>query len=148
MKHYQDTQISPYSAAQIYALVLDIERYPEFLPWCRAARIVERGEGRMLGELVISFKHITESYVSEVTFIPPENDASGRIDVKLVRGPFKHLENHWVFTPLPNGGTQISLELAFQFRSRLLDSIIGMLFGKATIKMAAAFKDRADQLYK
>jgi coenzyme Q-binding protein COQ10 len=147
MKHYSDTQISPYAPHQLFGLVLDIERYPEFLPWCRAARILERGEGRLLGELVISFKHITESYVSEVIFTPPADGREGRIDVRLVRGPFKHLENHWVFTPRADGGTEIALDLTFQFRTRLLDSLIGMLFGKATLKMAAAFKQRADDLY-
>lgn len=148
MKNYHDTQISPYSPAQLYALVLDIERYPEFLPWCRAARILERGEGRVLGELVISFKGITESYVSEVTFTPPQENAEGAIDVALVRGPFKHLENHWKFIPRADGGTDINLHLAFAFRSKLLDSMIGMMFGKATTKMAAAFKERADELYR
>lgn len=147
MKNYHDTQHSPYTPRQLYDLVLDIERYPEFLPWCRAARVLERQEGRLLGELVISFKHITEGYVSEVTFTPPEGEKEGKIDVKLVRGPFKHLENHWVFIPKEEGGTEIRLHLAFQFRSRLLDSLIGMLFGKATVKMAEAFKNRADTLF-
>lgn len=147
MKHHHDTQISPYSPRQLFDLVIDIERYPEFLPWCRAARILERGEGRLLGELVISFKHISESYVSEVTFTPPGDNITGIIDVKLVRGPFKHLENHWKFIAREQGGTEIKLDLAFQFRSRLLDSLIGLLFGKATLKMAEAFKQRAHDLY-
>ncbi len=66
-----DTQKLPYSTEQLFDLVIDIERYPEFLPWCRAARILERGENRLLAELVVCFKHITESYVSEVTFRRP-----------------------------------------------------------------------------
>ncbi len=147
MQHYQDTQVSPYSPRQLFDLVLDIEKYPEFLPWCRAARILSREEDKLLGELVISFKHITESYVSEVSFAPPEGTQEGRIDVRLVRGPFRHLENHWRFVPLENGGTEIKLDLAFQFRTRLLDTFIGLLFGKATVKMAVAFKERADKLY-
>lgn len=147
MKHYHDTQRSTYAPRQLYDLVLDIEKYPEFLPWCRAARILSREEGTLLGELVISFRHITESYVSEVTFTPPEESSEGRIDVKLVRGPFRHLENHWQFIPMQDGGTEIKLSLAFQFRTRLLDSLIGLLFGKATLKMAHAFKQRADELY-
>lgn len=147
MQHYHDTQVSPYSPRQLFDLVLDIEKYPEFLPWCRAARILSREENKLLGELVISFKHITESYVSEVSFTAPDSGQEGCIDVKLVRGPFKHLENHWRFLPLEDGGTEIKLELAFQFRTRLLDTLIGMLFGKATMKMAAAFKERADRLY-
>jgi coenzyme Q-binding protein COQ10 len=148
MHRYQDTQQSPYSTRQLFDLVLDIERYPEFLPWCRAARILEREGGQMKAELVVSFKHITESYVSEVTFSRPASPKEeGIIEVRLLQGPFKHLSNHWKFTPMGDGGTEISLALEFQFRSRLLDSVIGMLFGKATSKMALAFKQRADALY-
>jgi coenzyme Q-binding protein COQ10 len=148
MHTYHDTQQSQYSTRQLFDLVIDIERYPEFLPWCRAARILERGDGRMLAELVISFKHITENYVSEVTFKTPQSPQdSGSIDVNLVRGPFKYLTNKWAFTPLPDGGAQIALDLSFKFRSMLLDSIIGLLFGKASKKMVLAFKERADALY-
>jgi len=147
MHHYSDTQQQPYSTRQLFDLVMDIERYPAFLPWCRAARILERGENRLRAELIISFKHITESYVSEVTFRRPENDQEeGFIDVSLVHGPFEHLNNHWNFIP-KDGGAEITLKLSFQFRSRLLDSLIGALFGKASAKMVAAFAARADALY-
>jgi coenzyme Q-binding protein COQ10 len=148
MHTYQDTQISPYSPGQIFDLVIDIERYPEFLPWCRASRILKREEGRMLAELVVSFKHITESYVSNVVYRRPDiGSEEGFIDVTLVQGPFTRLENHWKFRLLPDGNTEISLHLTFQFRSRILDSIIGMLFGKASARMINAFKQRADALY-
>lgn len=148
MHSYSDTQQSPYSPQQIFDLVMDIERYPEFLPWCRAARVLERGEGRLIAELVVRFRNITESYVSEVIHACPGTPSdAGTIDVRLIQGPFKHLSNHWTFTPLPGGGTAIGLDLAFQFRSRLLDSLIGLLFGKAEAKMAVAFRQRADALY-
>jgi coenzyme Q-binding protein COQ10 len=148
MHSHSDTQQSPYSPQQIFDLVIDIERYPEFLPWCRAARVLERREGSLTAELVVSFKHITESYVSEVTYTRPQApDDEGRIDVRLLKGPFKRLENHWVFSARPGGGTEIGLHLAFQFRSKLLDSLIGLLFGKASARMALAFKQRADALY-
>jgi coenzyme Q-binding protein COQ10 len=148
MHDYQDTQHSPYCPQQLFDLVIDIERYPEFLPWCRAARIIERSEKRLLAELVVSFKHITESYTSEVTFERPVSEQdSGFIDVNLVQGPFDHLNNHWNFTTSAQGGSDIMLKLSFKFRSRILDSVIGMLFGKATAKMALAFKQRADALY-
>ncbi len=147
MHSYRDIQTSPYSTQQIFDLVLDIERYPEFLPWCRAARILEREESRLTAELVVSFKHVTESYASEVLFTRPEEPTDkGLIDVRLLQGPFKHLSNNWVFTPLSTG-SEIALDLAFQFRSRLLDSLIGPFFGKASQKMAMAFKQRADALY-
>ena len=148
MHMYRDIQQSPYTTRQLFDLVLDIERYPEFLPWCRAARVLERTDGRIVGELVVSFKHFTESYTSEVTFTRPSDDMpDGVIDVRMIQGPFKHLSNHWTFAPLPQGGSEIALELEFEFRSKLLDSLIGMLFGKATAKMAGAFTQRAHALY-
>jgi coenzyme Q-binding protein COQ10 len=149
MRTLHDVQYSPYSPAQLFDLVIDIERYPEFLPWCRAARILKRAESGMQAELVVHFKHITENYVSDVTFVrpSPENQQTGMIEVTQASGPFETLVNHWRFTPLPEGGTEIKLELRFRFRSRLLDAVIGLLFGKAVGKMAKAFKDRADALY-
>lgn len=148
MRHFNDLQQSPYSSLQLFELVMDIERYPEFLPWCRASRILERSGETIRAELVISFKHITESYTSEIRFQrPADGSAKGIIDVKMLRGPFETLENHWKFTPLAEGGCEIALQLSFQFRSRLLDSIIGLLFGKASAKMVDAFRKRADSLY-
>ena len=148
MHNYQDNCNSPYSSQQLFNLVIDIEKYPSFLPWCRASRILEKRDNLIIAELVISFKHITESYVSEVTFTQPDSkDDIGVINVKMIRGPFSHLENHWKFTPLAEGGSEISLQLSFKFRSKILDTIIGMLFGKASAKMVNAFKERADALY-
>lgn len=148
MHHFQDTRQLPYTAQQLFNLVIDIERYPEFLPWCRAARILERSESRIIGELIIHFKHITESYVSEVTFKRPEEaKENGFIDVKLIRGPFEKLENHWQFRAIDEKNTEIALDLSFKFRSRILDSLIGLLFGKASIKMVNAFEKRANDLY-
>ena len=148
MHKYQDIQQSPYSPQQLFDLVIGIERYPEFLPWCRAARIIERTDTHLLAELVVSFKHVTESYVSRVTFKRPASARDdGFIDVDLVQGPFENLNNHWDFKPRSDGGTDISLKLTFKFRSKILDSIIGMLFGKAAAKMGLAFKQRADALY-
>ncbi|MDX2112302.1 MAG: type II toxin-antitoxin system RatA family toxin [Alphaproteobacteria bacterium] len=142
MHSHRETQHSPYTPEQLFALVSDVERYPEFIPWCRAARILERGEGQFLGELMISFANISESYVSRVTLTP-----HSAIDVSLVRGPFKKLSNHWRFTPKAEGGTQIDFSLEFEFRSRLLETLIGALFSRATAKMVAAFSTRADALY-
>ena len=141
MHHITTQETSPYSQQQLFDLVADIERYPEFLPWCRAARILERRENQLIAELVISFKHITEQYTSCVTLHEPD-----RIDVTLVKGPFEHLENHWKFIPA-NQGTTIEIDISFAFKSRLLDRLIGGLFERASQKMVAAFKERADILY-
>ena len=142
MPKHIEKQLSPYSAQQLFDMVADVAKYPQFLPWCRAARVTDRTENSFLGELIISFSHITESYTSKVTL----NPEAGTIDVIMVKGPFEHLTNHWVFTPTESG-TQIDFELDFKFRSKLLEKLIGPLFTKATHKMVGAFKERADQLY-
>lgn len=144
-KHTEVRQL-PYSPKQLYDLVVDIEKYPEFLPWCRAARIIERKPEEFLGELIISFAHLTERYTSKVTGEPPTSTQEGHIEVDLVKGPFHHLDNHWRFVP-KNGGTEIHFLVDFQFKSSLLEKMIGGVFTKAIEKMADAFNSRADALY-
>jgi coenzyme Q-binding protein COQ10 len=148
MPAHTEMQVLPYTTRQLFALVADIEHYPEFLPWCRAARILERGDNEFLGELIISFSHMSERYTSRVTLTPPaEENAPGSIDVALVKGPFSHLTNRWEFRPMDGGGSEIRFFLDFQFKSRLLESLIGGVFAKATLKMVEAFRERAEQLY-
>ena len=144
MPRHTEARFSPFTPAQLYALVIDVETYPEFLPWCRAARIIRREESSFFGELVISFKHITERYISKVTGHP--DAAEPCIEVTLVSGPFEYLTNHWRFEPT-EGGTTIHLMLDFKFRSRILETLIGGLFGRASEKMTRAFMQRAETLY-
>lgn len=147
MHRYHEIRILPYSPAQLLTMVLDIERYPEFLPWCRAARVVSREEeGRFLGELVISFSHLTERYTSRIMPHPPTETEAGTISVTLVEGPFKQLSNLWRFTPHPQG-CKIELELEFAFKSIVLDKMLGPMFGRACEKMVSAFTARAEVLY-
>lgn len=176
MHRYSETKILPYNPAQLFAMVVDIEKYPQFLPWCRGARIINReADGAFLGELIISFSHLTERYTSRVTPVAPESlrhsracpenppddmdprnisedddketsYSEGRIDVALVSGPFHHLNNHWRFVPHAQG-CEIHLDLDFEFKSKLLDKMIGGLFGRASAKMVSAFTARAHALY-
>jgi coenzyme Q-binding protein COQ10 len=138
----------PYTTRQIFDLVADVGKYPEFLPWCRAARVTPVTENQFLGELVIAFKGFTEKYTSRVSLTPPEDlQAPARVDVVMMEGPFHHLENHWELLPAPGGGTQINLNLDFQFKSKILEMLIGGLFQRASEKMVHAFRERADALY-
>lgn len=149
MPRHEETQISPYTPAQLFALVADVEKYPEFLPWCRAARILKHeGEHALLAELVISYKHFRERYTSRVTLFPAQNaDEDWRVEADMVEGPFEFLINRWRFTQKPGGGAKIEFLVDFRFRSRLLESLLGGFFGRASAKMAQAFKERADALY-
>ena len=149
MRTYTETRILPYSPEELFGLVLDIEKYPEFIPWCRGARIVSReANGAFLGELVISFSHLTERYTSRVvpTRATKEANHERRIDVTLVSGPFKYLNNHWRFVPHADG-CEIHLDLDFAFKSKLLDAMLGAIFGRACEKMVGAFTARAAALY-
>ncbi len=147
MPTHNDSQTSPYTPLQLYELVADVDRYPEFLPWCRAARVLEREGNTMLAELMISFNHLSERYTSRVILHPPGENGLASIDVTMTKGPFEHLINRWRFMPLPSGGTQIDFYLDFKFRSRILEKLIGSVFTKASEKMVSAFKQRADALY-
>jgi coenzyme Q-binding protein COQ10 len=146
MPSHHERTILPYTPQQLFDLVIDIERYPDFLPWCRAARILKRDEQGFTGELVISFHHLTESYTSRVTPIPPQANKAGSIDVDMVEGPFQHLRNHWEFIPVADG-TEIVFDLDFKFRSRIMEKLIGSLFTKATSRMVEAFTQQAKERY-
>lgn len=149
MPHHHDIQHSRYSPRQIFELVADVPRYPEFLPWCRAARILKRyDDNTFLAELVIAYKHLSERYTSRVELHPADTDTGEhRIHVEMTEGPFHHLTNDWKFTEEGEGGTTIELDLDFAFSSRILETLIGKFFGVAAGRMAEAFKQRADDLY-
>jgi coenzyme Q-binding protein COQ10 len=145
MPIHHETRHSPYTPEQLAAMILDIERYPEFLPWCRAARITARDEDGFTGELVIRFHHLTERYSSRVIHRRLHSGAQ-EIDVTLVKGPFKHLTNHWRIVPRTDGA-DIYFHLDFAFKSKMLERVIGGLFTRATEKMTQAFLAHADALY-
>jgi coenzyme Q-binding protein COQ10 len=132
----------PYTPEQLFNLVADIERYPEFLPWCLAARI-RRREGRTIhADLVIGFRMVRERFTSKVDLSPQR-----RIDVAYAQGPFKYLNNHWEFAPTEDGGCEIDFFVDFEFRNRVLQKLIEVLFQEAVRRMVSAFETRARALY-
>ena len=142
MPIHEEKRVLPYSPAQLYGLVIDIERYPEFLPWCLGARVRTRQEDLIVADLIIGFKMFRERFTSRVV---PDAKAN-RIDVTYAEGPFKYLENHWVFHDHPQG-CLIDFYVDFEFRSRLLQKVIEGLFHEAVRRMVRAFETRAEQLY-
>lgn len=136
----------PYTPEQVYQLVADIEKYPEFLPWCAAARILRRSGDTVTADLVIKFKAFQEKYTSNVVMHPPEGDVPGHVDVSLLHGPFTHLENKWQFSADPEG-CLVDFYIDFRFKSPLLEKMIGFMFDKAFLKMVEAFSERAEDLY-
>lgn len=132
----------PWSPEQLFWLVAEVERYPEFLPWCRAARIVRREGNLFWADLVVAFKMFRERFRSKVTLHPPWG-----IDVEYIDGPFRYLNNHWRFEPAPDGGCIVDFYVDFEFRSRILQQLIGLLFNEAVQRMVRAFENRARALY-
>jgi coenzyme Q-binding protein COQ10 len=133
----------PYRPEQLFDLVADIERYPEFLPWCVAARVRSREGDMIVADLVIGFKMIRERFTSRVKLDRPNL----HIDVAYSEGPFRYLNNHWHFEPLPNDHCRIDFYVDFEFRSPILQRIIGVLFNEAVKRMVHAFENRARKLY-
>ena len=142
MPTHAEKRVLPYTPEQMYDLVADIEKYPEFLPWCLAARIRKRDGNVVYADLIIGFKMIRERFTSRVELNPPD-----RINVAYSEGPFSYLNNHWIFSPTESGGCLIDFYVDFEFRSKMLQKIIGVLFNEAVRRMVAAFETRARQLY-
>lgn len=141
MQQHENVEILPYTPEQMCALVADIEKYPEFLPWCNAARIISTHEWGCEAELVIAYKSLRESYVSKVLIEEPHF-----IHVEMISGPFKYLTNKWNFKPHADG-VEVFFALDFAFKSKVLEALLGGFFTRATQKMTDAFKERASELY-
>jgi len=141
MPRHAERKVLPFSPEQMFDLVLDVDSYPEFLPWCIATRVTERGENTLTADMVIGFKMFREGYTSIVAYQRPH-----RIDVHYKRGPFKYLENHWVFERHAQGCT-VDFHVDFEFKSLILEKAIGGIFVEAVHRMVHAFETRAAALY-
>jgi len=147
MPRHAEVRRLPYTAAQMFDLVADVARYPEFRPWNSAARIRSRkpvmGGEVMEADLVISFKVFRERFGSRVTLLPAE----GRILTDYLDGPFRYLHSVWQFRDLPEGGCEVDFSVDFEFRNAILAGIIGLVFDEAIRRMVRAFETRAADLY-
>ncbi len=147
MPSHREHRHMPYSAEQIYDLVADVARYPEFLPWTAAARIrsrkpIEGGE-EIEADLVISFKVFRERFGSRVQLYPE----AGRIDTTYLDGPFKYMISHWEMKPADDGGCIVDFSVDFEFRNPMLQRLIGVVFDQAMRRVVGAFEARAKRLY-
>ena len=142
MPTHAEKRVLLYTPRQLFDLVADIESYPEFLPWCVAARVRKREGDMIVADLVIGFRMFRERFTSRVRLDRP----ACRIDVAYAEGPFKYLNNHWVFEDHPEG-CAIDFYVDFEFHSRLLQRMIEALFQEAVRRMVSAFEGRARALY-
>lgn len=141
MPTHAEKRHMPYTKEQLFHLVAGVDQYPQFLPWCSAARITRREGHVFYADLVIQFKVFRERFTSRVTVHPHH-----QVDVEYIQGPFRYLNNHWRFNEVDDGCV-IDFYVDFEFRSRTLQKLIGLLFNEAVSRMVGAFETRARQLY-
>lgn len=147
MPKFDTTRIVAHRPDQMFALVADIEKYPEFLPLCEDLKIrsrKERGDVVLLiADMTIGYKAIRETFTSQVLLKPTESI----IDVKYLDGPFRYLNNRWTFSDQPDGGCTVSFFIDYEFKSRMLGIVMGTMFDRAFRMFAEAFEKRADTIY-
>jgi coenzyme Q-binding protein COQ10 len=137
-----------HSASQMFDLVADVERYPEFVPLCSALKIKQRtpkpdGTEIVIADMTVSFKLVRETFTSRVTL----DRANLKILVEYLQGPFSNLENRWSFEPKSDEACDVGFFLSYEFKSRMLAMLMGSMFDTAFQRFAAAFEKRADEIY-
>ncbi|MEO0936736.1 MAG: type II toxin-antitoxin system RatA family toxin [Pseudomonadota bacterium] len=146
MPTHSETKRLPYSAQQMYDLVADVAKYPQFLPWCAAARVrtvePDGASQIMTADLVISFKVFRERFTSRVALHPEAR----QIDTEYLDGPFRYMVSNWAFAEAEDG-CDVSFHVDFEFRNRVLQGIIGVVFNEAMQRIVRAFERRAAELY-
>jgi coenzyme Q-binding protein COQ10 len=147
MPSFRTVRPVPHSPLQMFDLVADVERYPEFVPLCESLRVRRRsqsGEGieTLVADMSVGYKAIRESFTTRVTL----DRARLRIDVEYVDGPFRYLENRWVFRPT-SSGSEIDFHINYEFRNFALGLLMGAMFDRAFRKFTTAFEERAREIY-
>ena len=142
MHQYKDSRKMPYDAKLINDIILQVDQYPEFLPWCKDAKILQIEENYFIAELFVSFKGFTYSYKSKIehSYI----DEKYIINVVAISAPFKSLNNKWIIKSLKNE-SYVEFFIDFEFESMILDKLVGLVFSIATEKMIHAFETRAKE---
>ena len=141
MPTHAEHKVLPYSPEQMFDLVADVGKYPSFLPWCAGARVKSHTETQLVADLTIGFGPFRESFTSRV-----ELDRPHQIQVKYENGPFRYLNNQWTFEPNPKG-CNVKFYVDFEFKSRVLQAAIGVVFNNAVKLMVNAFLKRAREVY-
>jgi coenzyme Q-binding protein COQ10 len=143
LPQHQEKRLVPYSADQMFDLVAEIECYPEFLPWCKDARVLARDKDSIFADLSVGTRLFHEKFTSLVTLERPR-----AIRVEYHSGPLTHLSNTWTFKPKGRKACEVSFAVDFDFRSPILRAAMTVFFDRALRKMIAAFEARAKALYK
>jgi len=148
MPKFNSRRLVNHSAPQMFDLVADVERYPEFVPLCSALKVRQRtakpdGTEIIICDMTVSFKLVREAFTSRVTL----DRANLKILVEYLQGPFSNLENRWTFEPKSETSCDVGFYLAYEFKSRMLAMLMGTMFDTAFKRFASAFEKRADMIY-
>ncbi len=141
MKH-EERRVINHTPSNLYKLVSDVKKYPEFLPWCLGARVKNNKKNSFDADLIIGFKIYKEIYSSQI-FLDQFNK---KITVNYKSGPFEYLQNHWIFNENKKG-CEVEFMVNFKFKSVFLQTLMETLFAEAVKRMVSAFENRANQLY-
>ncbi len=148
MPQFSSTQRVNHSAADMFALVADVETYPLFVPLCQSLSVrgrkdLDDGRTILVADMTVAYKVFKETFTSRVELQPDRNV----ILVEYLDGPFKHLENRWTFTDVGEKSCNVGFYIDYEFKSRALGSLMGAMFDRAFRKFSSAFEERADQVY-
>ena len=149
MKNVKKSVLIWYSPQEMFALVTDVARYSEFLPWCDHAKVLEQDEHSMLAEVGMAFGGLHKSFVTRNTHSVMDNGGP-KVSIRLVKGPFSRLEGNWAFSPVGDGSERackVELQLDYGFESGALAAVIGPVFDRIAASMVDAFIKRAEQVY-
>jgi coenzyme Q-binding protein COQ10 len=148
MPRFSNRRRVQHRAEQMFDLVADVERYPEFVPLCQALKVRQRrqnpdGTETIVADMTVSFKLVKETFSTEVTLDKPHLN----ILVRYLKGPFSNLENRWTFEPKGEEACDVGFFIAYEFKSRMLATLMGAMFDAAFARFSAAFEKRADMIY-
>ncbi len=147
MPQFETRRPVPQSPDQMFALVADVEKYPEFLPLCEGLVIRSRkerdGKALLVADMTVGYKAIRETFTTQVLLNPAER----AIDVKYLDGPFRYLDNRWRFNEMPDGGCEVHFFIDYEFKSRILGAVMGSMFDRAFRMFSEAFEARATKIY-
>jgi coenzyme Q-binding protein COQ10 len=148
MPRFSNKRRVQHKASEMFDLVADVERYPEFVPLCQSLKIRQRtprdgGTESIVADMTVSFKLVKETFTSEVTLDRPNLN----IIVRYLRGPFSSLENRWTFEPRGDNACDVGFFISYEFKNRMLAMLMGSMFDAAFARFSAAFEKRADKVY-
>ena len=142
MPTHAEKRTLPYTREELFTLVADVERYPEFLPWCLSSRIIKRDKDLIYADLIIGYALVREKFKSKVILHHPHS-----IRVEYLQGPLKYLSNSWNFIEEPDGHCTIDFFVDFEFRNPVFQKLMGVFFNEIVRRMVSAFEQRAKDLY-